>query len=178
MERERRAAARAEADVVFEIVEQDLVDALGGVLALIIERVAVDRAAERLGKREIEIELPAVLLKLRERRRMSLGKLRAGERLTLPEAAQEGEEQLQQFLFRFVKRDVRAPQLLLARERKAFLPHLADERDYGVGAQILRELGVHKMRLLTNNPVKRVGLEAYGLEIVENVPVETVPNPV
>ena len=54
---------------------------------------------------------------------------------------------------------------------------LADERDYGVGAQILRELGVHKMRLLTNNPVKRVGLEAYGLEIVENVPVETVPNP-
>ena len=53
---------------------------------------------------------------------------------------------------------------------------LADERDYGVGAQILRELGVHKMRLLTNNPVKRVGLEAYGLEIVENVPVETTPN--
>ena len=42
------------------------------------------------------------------------------------------------------------------------LGHLADERDYGVGAQILRELGVHKMRLLTNNPVKRVGLEAYG----------------
>ena len=57
------------------------------------------------------------------------------------------------------------------------LGHLADERDYGVGAQILRELGVHKMRLLTNNPVKRVGLEAYGLEIVENVPVETTPNP-
>ena len=56
------------------------------------------------------------------------------------------------------------------------LGHLADERDYGVGAQILRELGVHKMRLLTNNPVKRVGLEAYGLEIVENVPVETNPN--
>ena len=56
------------------------------------------------------------------------------------------------------------------------LGHLADERDYGVGAQILRELGVHKMRLLTNNPVKRVGLEAYGLEIVENVPVETTPN--
>ena len=56
------------------------------------------------------------------------------------------------------------------------LGHLADERDYGVGAQILRELGVHKMRLLTNNPVKRVGLEAYGLEIVENVPVETVPD--
>ena len=57
------------------------------------------------------------------------------------------------------------------------LGHLADERDYGVGAQILREIGVHKMRLMTNNPVKRVGLEAYGLEIVENVPVETEPNP-
>lgn len=56
------------------------------------------------------------------------------------------------------------------------LGHLADERDYGVGAQILRELGVHKMRLMTNNPVKRVGLEAYGLEIVENVAIETVPN--
>ena len=52
-----------------------------------------------------------------------------------------------------------------------------DERDYGVGAHILRELGVHKMRLMTNNPIKRVGLEAYGLEIVENVPLETVPNP-
>ena len=57
------------------------------------------------------------------------------------------------------------------------LGHLADERDYGVGAQILRELGVHKMRLMTNNPVKRVGLEAYGLEITENVPIETTPNP-
>ena len=56
------------------------------------------------------------------------------------------------------------------------LGHLADERDYGVGAQILRELGVHKMRLMTNNPVKRVGLEAYGLEITENVPIETTPN--
>ena len=56
------------------------------------------------------------------------------------------------------------------------LGHLADERDYGVGAQILRKLGVHKMRLLTNNPVKRVGLEAYGLEIIENVPIETTPN--
>ncbi len=58
-----------------------------------------------------------------------------------------------------------------------YLGHLADERDYGVGAQILREIGVHKMRLLTNNPVKRVGLEAYGLEIAEIVPVETTPNP-
>ena len=52
-----------------------------------------------------------------------------------------------------------------------------DERDYGVGAQILSNLGVHKMRLLTNNPVKRVGLEAYGLEIVENVPIEIAANP-
>lgn len=52
----------------------------------------------------------------------------------------------------------------------------ADERDYGCGAQMLRFLGVHKMRLMTNNPVKRVGLEAYGLEIVENVPIEITPN--
>ena len=52
----------------------------------------------------------------------------------------------------------------------------ADERDYGCGAQMLRHLGVHKMRLLTNNPVKRVGLEAYGLEIVKNVPIEVTPN--
>ncbi|MBO7138988.1 MAG: bifunctional 3,4-dihydroxy-2-butanone-4-phosphate synthase/GTP cyclohydrolase II [Prevotella sp.] len=51
-----------------------------------------------------------------------------------------------------------------------------DERDYGCGAQILRQLGIQKMRLLTNNPVKRVGLEAYGLEIVENVPIEVTPN--
>ncbi|MBQ8467161.1 MAG: bifunctional 3,4-dihydroxy-2-butanone-4-phosphate synthase/GTP cyclohydrolase II [Prevotella sp.] len=52
----------------------------------------------------------------------------------------------------------------------------ADERDYGCGAQMLRHLGVHKMRLMTNNPVKRVGLEAYGLEIIENVPIEVTPN--
>ena len=52
----------------------------------------------------------------------------------------------------------------------------ADERDYGCGAQMLRHLGVHKMRLLTNNPVKRVGLEGYGLEIVENIPIEVTPN--
>ena len=51
-----------------------------------------------------------------------------------------------------------------------------DERDYGCGAQMLRHLGIHKMRLMTNNPTKRVGLEAYGLEIVENVPIEISPN--
>ncbi|GHT34707.1 riboflavin biosynthesis protein RibBA [Bacteroidia bacterium] len=56
------------------------------------------------------------------------------------------------------------------------LGHQVDERDYGVGAQILRHLGVHKMRLLTNNPVKRVGLEAYGLTVVENIPIEVTPN--
>jgi 3,4-dihydroxy 2-butanone 4-phosphate synthase/GTP cyclohydrolase II len=48
----------------------------------------------------------------------------------------------------------------------------ADQRDYGIGAQILAELGVHKMRLLTNNPRKFIGLEGYGLEIVERVPIE------
>lgn len=51
-----------------------------------------------------------------------------------------------------------------------------DERDYGCGAQMLRHLGIHKMRLMTNNPTKRVGLEAYGLEIVKNVPIEIKPN--
>ena len=53
----------------------------------------------------------------------------------------------------------------------------ADERDYGVGAQIMREIGVKKMKLMTNNPVKRIGLEAYGLEITENVGIEVKPNP-
>lgn len=53
----------------------------------------------------------------------------------------------------------------------------ADERDYGVGAQILREVGVAKMKLMTNNPVKRIGLEGYGLEITENVGIEIQPNP-
>ncbi len=52
----------------------------------------------------------------------------------------------------------------------------ADERDYGVGAQILRNLGVAKMRLMTNNPKKRIGLEAYGLEVVENIPLEIPTN--
>lgn len=57
------------------------------------------------------------------------------------------------------------------------LGHQADERDYGVGAQILRHIGITKMRLMTNNPVKRIGLEAYGLSVVENVPIEVTPNP-
>ena len=56
------------------------------------------------------------------------------------------------------------------------LGHDADERDYGVGAQILNMLGIRKMRLMSNNPVKRVGLEGYGLEVVENVPIEVKPN--
>ena len=51
-----------------------------------------------------------------------------------------------------------------------------DERDYGVGAHILREMGVSKMKLMTNNPIKRIGLESFGLEIVENVPIEIKPN--
>ena len=57
------------------------------------------------------------------------------------------------------------------------LGHKADERDYGVGANILHAIGVTKMRLMTNNPVKRVGLEAYGLEVVEMHPIEIEPNP-
>ena len=51
-----------------------------------------------------------------------------------------------------------------------------DERDYGVGAQIIRDLGISKIRLITNNPKKRVGLMGYGLEIVENLPIEISPN--
>ena len=61
-------------------------------------------------------------------------------------------------------------------EANLHLGFKADERDYGVGAQILRELGIGKIRLISNNPVKRVGLEGYGLDIVENVPVVITPN--
>lgn len=62
-------------------------------------------------------------------------------------------------------------------EANVHLGFRPDERDYGVGAQILREMGALKLRLMTNNPVKRVGLESYGIEIVENVPIEIQPNP-
>ena len=61
-------------------------------------------------------------------------------------------------------------------EANLHLGFKADERDYGVGAQILCELGIGKIRLISNNPVKRVGLEGYGLDIVENVPVVITPN--
>ena len=61
-------------------------------------------------------------------------------------------------------------------EANVHLGFRPDERDYGVGAQILRSMGAHKLRLMTNNPVKRVGLESYGIEIVENVPIEIQPN--
>jgi len=57
------------------------------------------------------------------------------------------------------------------------LGYKADERDYGIGAAILRELGITKMRLMTNNPVKRKGLESFGLQVVENIPIEIAPNP-
>lgn len=56
------------------------------------------------------------------------------------------------------------------------LGYKADERDYGVGAAILREINLSKMRLLTNNPIKRVGLESFGLNVVENVPIEVEVN--
>ncbi len=61
-------------------------------------------------------------------------------------------------------------------EANLHLGHKADERDYGVGANILHALGISKMRLMTNNPMKRVALEGYGLEITENVPLEIEPN--
>ena len=62
-------------------------------------------------------------------------------------------------------------------EANVHLGFKPDERDYGCGAQMLRHLGIHKMRLMTNNPTKRVGLEAYGLQIVENIPIEITPTP-
>ena len=62
-------------------------------------------------------------------------------------------------------------------EANVHLGFRPDERDYGIGAQILREMGATKLRLMTNNPVKRVGLESYGIEIVENIPIEIQPNP-
>ena len=62
-------------------------------------------------------------------------------------------------------------------EANVHLGFRPDERDYGVGAQILRAMGAKKLRLMTNNPVKRVGLESYGIEIVENIPIEIQPNP-
>jgi 3,4-dihydroxy 2-butanone 4-phosphate synthase/GTP cyclohydrolase II len=52
-----------------------------------------------------------------------------------------------------------------------------DQRDYGIGAQILRHLGISKLKLISNNPKKRVGLIGYGLEIVENIPIEVEANP-
>jgi 3,4-dihydroxy 2-butanone 4-phosphate synthase/GTP cyclohydrolase II len=52
-----------------------------------------------------------------------------------------------------------------------------DQRDYGIGAQMLRHLDITRLRLMTNNPRKRVGLIGYGLEIVENIPIEINPNP-
>ncbi len=62
-------------------------------------------------------------------------------------------------------------------EANVHLGFKPDERDYGVGAEILRQMGARKLRLMTNNPVKRLGLESYGIDIVENIPIEIVPNP-
>ena len=53
----------------------------------------------------------------------------------------------------------------------------ADLRDYGIGAQILADIGLHKIKLLTNNPKKVIGLQGYGLEVVETVPIVVQPNP-
>ena len=62
-------------------------------------------------------------------------------------------------------------------EANVHLGFQPDERDYGIGAQILQLMGARKLRLMTNNPVKRVGLESFGIEIVENIPIEIAPNP-
>ena len=62
-------------------------------------------------------------------------------------------------------------------EANVLLGFKPDERDYGIGAQILRSLGAHKVKLITNNPAKRVGLQSYGIEIVETVPIIETPNP-
>ncbi len=62
-------------------------------------------------------------------------------------------------------------------EANEALDQPADSRDYGIGSQILYDLGVRKMRLLTNNPRKLIGLEGYGLEVVEQVPIRIAPNP-
>jgi 3,4-dihydroxy 2-butanone 4-phosphate synthase/GTP cyclohydrolase II len=62
-------------------------------------------------------------------------------------------------------------------EANAHLGFKMDERDYGIGAQILRDLGISKIKLITNNPRKRAGLLGYGLEIVENIPIEIESNP-
>ena len=61
-------------------------------------------------------------------------------------------------------------------EANLHLGYKMDERDYGVGAQILRDLGISKLRLITNNPKKRAGLLGYGLEIVDNLAIEVAPN--
>ncbi|MBQ8387247.1 MAG: bifunctional 3,4-dihydroxy-2-butanone-4-phosphate synthase/GTP cyclohydrolase II [Paludibacteraceae bacterium] len=62
-------------------------------------------------------------------------------------------------------------------EANVHLGFQPDERNYGVGAQILQQMGARKLRLMTNNPVKRIGLESFGIEIVENIPIEITPNP-
>jgi len=62
-------------------------------------------------------------------------------------------------------------------EANVHLGFRPDERDYGVGAQILQMMEAKKLRLMTNNPIKRIGLESYGIEIVENIPIEVAPNP-